>query len=214
MHDNNSYNLVPKYIFENSLWMIDNDLRHWEIFIIQLFYPEGGCGDHHFGWDYNLGWDYTGVKSKTASGYDCQRWDSQTPHGHYLTDPAMFADNSLDGASNYCRCYHDETFSVGYLWCHTTNPNIRWEHCSLYETICGEYCSWESRVDRWDRYRNLIQHGLNLATSEIHHFNCIKSKQFYVFHTHLIYVLMTICICAVNLFSTEQAKHHCSEQFW
>ena len=95
-----------------------------------VFVPEGGCGDHSFGFD------HMGETKGTASGYDCQRWDSQTPHTHSLVDAANFPDDSLAEASNYCRQYHGA--DVGYIWCHTTNPNIRWEYCSVHETRCGE----------------------------------------------------------------------------
>ena len=96
-----------------------------------IYFTEGGCGDQNFAWD------YTGITIRTASGYDCQRWDRQTPHWHGMTEVAMFPDDSMDEASNYCRQYHG--VEVGYLWCHTTHPNVRWEHCSLEETLCGEY---------------------------------------------------------------------------
>ena len=98
---------------------------------VHFICTEGGCGDNNFGWD------YTGTVNRTASGNACQRWDSQTPYSHYMTDASKFPDDSLDETSNYCRQYPG--VNHGYLWCHTTNPSIRWEHCSLDETLCGEY---------------------------------------------------------------------------
>ena len=115
-----------QYFFQ--LFNSVNDCVNWKKMYI-TFSSEGGCGDNHFGWGYNLGWNYMGRMSKTANGYDCQRSDSQTPHVHALNDPAKFADNSLDEASNYCRYYAEEIRSVGYIWCLTMEPNIVWEHC-------------------------------------------------------------------------------------
>ena len=135
-----AYEKLPEMKCKCCCQWFFNCLTLWMIVYIEKnvynFFSDGGCGDNHFGWDYNLGWNYVGRISKTASGYDCQRWDSQTPHVHSLTDQAKFVDNSLDEARNYCRYYHEEVRSVGYIWCVTMEPNIIWEHCPLHLTIC------------------------------------------------------------------------------
>ena len=66
--------------------------------------------------------------TRTLSGYECQRWDSDTPHkpkSSILPKNPSFAQNfcfNLDGDSQ--------------PWCYTTNPLVRWEHCP--EPICEE----------------------------------------------------------------------------
>ncbi|OXB57260.1 hypothetical protein ASZ78_007520 [Callipepla squamata] len=70
------------------------------------------------------GENYHGVISTTASGLECQRWDSQQPHSHgYL--PENFPEKDLK--MNYCRNPDGEPRP----WCFTTNPNKRWEFCNI-----------------------------------------------------------------------------------
>lgn len=54
----------------------------------------------------------------TISNRTCQRWDSDTPHGHNF--------NNLN-AENYCRNPDNEPEP----WCYTTDPNKRWEICDI-----------------------------------------------------------------------------------
>ena len=67
---------------------------------------------------------YRGTIAKTNSGRTCQAWGSQSPHAHSRT-PANFPDSNL--VSNYCRNPDGEPSA----WCYTTDPNVRWEYCSV-----------------------------------------------------------------------------------
>ena len=67
-----------------------------------------------------LGANYFGKKSVTASGLTCQKWSASEPHRHQYTDV---------GDHNHCR-NPDESFDGG-VWCYTTDPNKRWELCTV-----------------------------------------------------------------------------------
>ncbi|XP_048210357.1 plasminogen [Perognathus longimembris pacificus] len=70
------------------------------------------------------GENYEGKISKTASGRECQAWDSQSPHAHgYL--PSKFPNKNLK--MNYCRNPDGEPRP----WCFTTDPTKRWELCDI-----------------------------------------------------------------------------------
>ncbi|XP_041661799.1 plasminogen-like isoform X1 [Cheilinus undulatus] len=71
-----------------------------------------------------IGENYRGQVSTTENGYTCQRWDSQTPHKHDFK-PSVHPENNL--VENYCR----NPDSGPRPWCYTTNPNKRWEFCSI-----------------------------------------------------------------------------------
>merc|ERR1711862_487815 len=73
--------------------------------------------------------DYRGTISTTASGLECQRWDTQDPNTHNRT-PQRYPDSDL--SENYCR-NPGETGSAA--WCYTTNPNKRWDYCDV--PLCG-----------------------------------------------------------------------------
>ncbi|KAI8509532.1 hypothetical protein Bbelb_133800 [Branchiostoma belcheri] len=72
---------------------------------------------------------YRGTVSVTNTGKTCQRWDSQTPHGHCNT-PADYPSAGLE--QNYCRNPDGEPG----VWCYTTDPNSRWELCDV--PSCGK----------------------------------------------------------------------------
>ena len=57
--------------------------------------------------------------TRTVSGYECQRWDVQTPHQHSET---------FLGKHNYCR------ITVEKPWCYTTSLAMRWDYCSPHES--------------------------------------------------------------------------------
>eukprot|EP00058_Branchiostoma_floridae_P007110 XP_002592598.1 hypothetical protein BRAFLDRAFT_68921 [Branchiostoma floridae] len=78
---------------------------------------------------YGNGASYRGEVSVTPTGRTCQRWDSQTPHGHKVT-PANHPSSGLE--HNYCR---NPDGSPG-VWCYTTDPDTTWEYCDV--TICGK----------------------------------------------------------------------------
>lgn len=72
------------------------------------------------------GGDYFGHTNRTISGRTCMRWNSQSPHDHgygYISDQ-----------ENYCRNpYGSEPRGP---WCYTTDPDRRWEYCSI--PLCGK----------------------------------------------------------------------------
>ncbi|XP_035690797.1 uncharacterized protein LOC118425782, partial [Branchiostoma floridae] len=72
---------------------------------------------------------YRGTASVTKTGRTCQRWDSQTPHGHTLT-PVNHPSSGLD--ENYCR---NPNSSPG-VWCYTTDNSTRWEYCDVPTCEC------------------------------------------------------------------------------
>ncbi|CAH1799471.1 unnamed protein product [Owenia fusiformis] len=81
-----------------------------------------------------LGKAYQGKISSTRSGKTCQRWDSQSPHGHgNNNDPSKFPDDNLKDANNYCRNPDNEPEGP---WCYTTDSNTRWEYCNVKQ--CGQ----------------------------------------------------------------------------
>jgi len=94
-------------------------------------YSGGGNGDCNPSPD---GRQYRGYMSVTVSGKRCQAWASQSPHTHDFTDDDMYSDGSVDDASNYCR-NPDVDYDEG-LWCYTTDPDTRWEACSV--PVCGQ----------------------------------------------------------------------------
>lgn len=74
--------------------------------------------------------DYRGTVATTRSGKTCQKWNAQTPHKHVLT-PESYPDVGL-GDHNYCRNPGQELpNNVGFAWCYTTDPNLRWEYCDI-----------------------------------------------------------------------------------
>ncbi|CAH1253107.1 PKD1L3 [Branchiostoma lanceolatum] len=70
------------------------------------------------------GVSYRVTVSVTETGKTCQRWDSQTPHGHDTT-PTNYPSSGLD--ENYCRNTGNRTG----VWCYTTDPSTRWELCDV-----------------------------------------------------------------------------------
>ncbi|KAL4218315.1 hypothetical protein ACF0H5_023051 [Mactra antiquata] len=117
--------------FSGTPWCftVNADIR-WEACPVKectFKFTHDGCYD-----DDLLSMNYTGSTNLTRSGKDCQRWDSQIPHGHNLTDE-NFPEATLSDVKNYCR---DPTAS-GYTWCYTTDPETRWEHCDV--SSCTKY---------------------------------------------------------------------------
>ena len=73
---------------------------------------------------------YVGGDSTTVAGKTCQMWTSQYPHTHPYT-PEAFADDGI-GNHNYCR---NPNGTEPVLWCFTTDPNRRWEHCNTHPCV-------------------------------------------------------------------------------
>ena len=63
------------------------------------------------------GASYSGTWATTENGLTCQAWSSNSPHSH----------NYNSESANYCRNPDGEPRP----WCYTTDPNVRWEYCSL-----------------------------------------------------------------------------------
>ena len=74
---------------------------------------------------------YKGCQTMTVNGNTCQRWDSNSPHGHSRGFHGPYSDyweglgEDADAAGNYCRNPDGEPS----IWCYTTNPDVRWELC-------------------------------------------------------------------------------------
>jgi len=68
--------------------------------------------------------DYRGILARTSSGKTCQRWDSQIPHIHNITQ-ANYPSAGL--VENYCRNPDGDAKA----WCYTTISNCRWEYCNV-----------------------------------------------------------------------------------
>ncbi|XP_060586601.1 plasminogen-like [Ruditapes philippinarum] len=75
--------------------------------------------------------NYTGHLSITKLGYQCQRWELNTPHPHDYHSPEYFPDGSEQQAENYCR-----SAGFNFLWCYTTDADQRWDTCNNPDEIC------------------------------------------------------------------------------
>ncbi|XP_070547989.1 uncharacterized protein [Ptychodera flava] len=85
------------------------------------------------------GGDYRGRVSHTRSGKTCQRWSSQSPHGHKYTR-ANYRNSGI-GDHNYCRNPNgDEEPSP---WCYTIHSDTRWEYCNVGSRQSLYECGWE-----------------------------------------------------------------------
>ena len=75
-----------------------------------------------------LGKEFSGHLSTTVSGRTCQRWDTDFPHDKSATNknPANFEGGVFP--ENYCRNPDNEPSGP---WCYTTDPDVRWEYCSV-----------------------------------------------------------------------------------
>ena len=71
----------------------------------------------------DLGAGYRGSVNTTQSGYDCQRWDEQSPHAHSIyLNPVKGI-----GEHNFCRNPDGEPRP----WCYTTELTPRWDLCDV-----------------------------------------------------------------------------------
>lgn len=70
------------------------------------------------------GRDYRGFVNTTISGIPCQKWSSQTPHGHGTIVPDVI--NGI-GDDNYCR----NPTGASFAGCYTMDINVRFERCDI-----------------------------------------------------------------------------------
>ncbi|XP_052805094.1 uncharacterized protein LOC128234709 [Mya arenaria] len=71
--------------------------------------------------------NWQGLVNHTETGLKCQRWDVDKPHNHNYHDETFAGGQNQHEAENYCRDPRGE----GNPWCYTTNPNVRWQFCSI-----------------------------------------------------------------------------------
>ena len=78
-----------------------------------------------------MGIEYSGRINVTNTGIPCQKWISQSPHGHPLDKlhDHRYPENSSTLARNYCRNPDLEGWEGP--WCYTVNPHVRWEYCHV-----------------------------------------------------------------------------------
>ena len=81
------------------------------------------------------GWSYTGQQNTTINGYQCQRWDQQSPHPHKVTVD-MLPDTSLFDAANYCRSPNLDTTGP---WCYTTHSSVLFDYCYIPKCRDGKH---------------------------------------------------------------------------
>ena len=99
---------------------------------------------------------YMGHVNHTTSGLQCQRWDSQYPHSHSFDHGENFVDGVLP--ENYCRNILTENYEP---WCYTTDPNKRWEYCSV--TKCpGRFYYLDYNVYFYVGYIYIVYPGFRL----------------------------------------------------
>jgi len=79
------------------------------------------------------GTDYIGFQRTTRSGLTCQRWDSQVPHAHNVTNE--YVNPNLLG--NYCRNFPNALRET--IWCYTTDPDVEWEFCDPLGSFAQRY---------------------------------------------------------------------------
>ena len=65
------------------------------------------------------GRSYEGGANTTVDGIPCQKWSATQPHDHRFTNL---------GDHNFCR---NPAAEFSGVWCHTTNPEIPYQYCSV-----------------------------------------------------------------------------------
>jgi len=83
--------------------------------------------------------NYRGLLNMTKSGKTCQAWDSDTYHERQSVLKNQEKRKEFGLEENYCR---NPTNSKDGVWCYTTDPDTRWEHCEI------SFCEW-SWLWRW-----------------------------------------------------------------
>lgn len=94
------------------------------------------------------GRDYHGCQTRTRSGLECQPWDKMEPHYH---------DDFYSWNHHYCR---NPDAKAATIWCYTTDPNTRWEHCDPIgeaRQYCNPICQdWVN--DWWWKASDFVRH--------------------------------------------------------
>ncbi|XP_060061215.1 apolipoprotein(a)-like isoform X2 [Erinaceus europaeus] len=126
-----SINLVSNYCRNpdgsSALWCYTtNPAQRWEYCLVPSCDSSDQCLK-------GKGENYRGYVSTTASGYTCQHWRAQSPHGHEFSPEKH---PSINLVSNYCR----NPDGSSALWCYTTNPAVRWEYCLVPSCDSSDQC--------------------------------------------------------------------------
>ena len=102
-----------------GVWCLTTDPNMpWDYCSVPLCSPTIDCQEGKL-----LGVTYVGSLSVTQSGRTCQSWSSLQPHEHPFTTM---------GDHNHCR---NPVGDPNGVWCHTTDPDMPWEYCSV--PICA-----------------------------------------------------------------------------
>ena len=96
------------------------------------------------------GADYQGKLSVTKSGRECQNWSYNKPHASTLSPSQK---SKVWNQANYCR---NPNGYPGGPWCYTTDPDKRWEACSV------PMCSFETTK----RFQSLTQSSVSFQRSQ------------------------------------------------
>ena len=115
----------PWIYIEKKMYCTANNycfLNLWMIFSANPWFVELVSQSFH----------YQGKHALTKDNVVCQRWDSQTPHDHSLTDASQYPDATVQDADNYCRGIGSEPWP----WCYTMS-SVSWEFCGKLELLCN-----------------------------------------------------------------------------
>ena len=110
LHSDDQTTRRPKYVEGRKTLQRNRDRQHRSV--------SNDCQEGN-----PLGVSYSGSTNVTASGRNCQVWAASQPNEHDFTDV---------GEHNRCR---NPNGDVAGVWCYTTDPDKKWEHCSV--PICG-----------------------------------------------------------------------------
>ncbi|KAL3887250.1 hypothetical protein ACJMK2_027194, partial [Sinanodonta woodiana] len=94
---------------------------------------------------------YQGDVSKTVDNIICDRWDAHLLPNDTLVQ--MFPDQSLKGATNYCR----DPDNKGHPWCYISgHPSKTWDFCDV--PYCPE-CYYAHQSHEYNGYVSITNNG-------------------------------------------------------